>query len=101
MLFICNSSNHTQACILHFTHQNTLTHTDTHAPFFKHSHSVKKTRLASAPASTSTVYLWWLHLCEYLSLSFLHILQNKPNNTDRQTDTHTQSLDKKKTRTRY
>ena len=42
MLFICNSSNHTQACILHFTHQNTLTHTDTHAPFFKHSHSVKK-----------------------------------------------------------
>merc|ERR1711911_509142 len=97
MLFICNSSNHTQACILHFTHQNTLTHTDTHAPFFKHSHSVKKNPISvSTRFNFNSLFVVAAFMRISLSLSFLHILQNKPNNTDRQTDTHTQSLDEKK-----
>ena len=91
MLFICNSSNHTQACILHFTHQNTLTHTDTLAPFFKHSHSVKKNPISvSTRFNFNSLFVVAAFMRISLSLSFLHILQNKPNNTDRQTDTHTE-----------
>ena len=83
MLFICNSSNHTQACILHFTHQNTLTHTDTHAPFFKHSHSVKKKPDKRQHPLQLQQFICGGCIYANLSLSFLHILQNKPNNTDR------------------
>jgi len=88
MLFICNSSNHTQACILHFTHQNTLTHTDTHAPFFKHSHSVKKN-----PISVSTRFnfnsLFVVAAFMRISLSLFLTHTSKQAQQYRQTDRHT------------
>ena len=92
----CTSSNHTQACILPLhSPKHTYTHTDTRAPFFiKHSHSVKKTWLSSAPASTSTVDLWWLHLWEYLSFSYTSLKTSTTIQRHTHIYIHTHSLHK-------